>query len=64
VNGTSGGVGDDLNDPYVGAGVGIKVPYRSNIAFRAEANLGYGFDSEAARFGVNLGLSFFTRRAR
>jgi hypothetical protein len=59
-----GGEGDNLNDPYVGAGLGIKIPYRTNIAFRAEANLGYGFDSDAARVGLNLGLSFFTRRDR
>jgi opacity protein-like surface antigen len=55
---------DDVNDPYVGAGIGIKFPYRTNIAFRAEANIGYGFDTDAARLGLNLGLSFFTRRDR
>ena len=59
-----GGAGDDVNDPYVGAGLGIKFPYRTNIAFRAEANLGYGFDTDAARIGLSLGLSFFTRRDR
>ena len=57
-----GGEGDDVNDPYVGAGFGVKLPFRTNAAFRAEANLGYGFETEAARLGFNLGLSFFTRR--
>jgi opacity protein-like surface antigen len=62
---SDGGEGDDdVNDPYVGAGIGIKFPYRTNIAIRAEANIGYGFDTEAARLGLNLGLSFFTRRDR
>ena len=55
---------DNVNDPFVGAGIGVKIPYRTNIAFRAEANIGYGFDTDAARVGLNLGLSFFTRRDR
>jgi len=28
---------------------------------RFEANLGYGFDNEAMRIGLLIGLSFFTR---
>ena len=59
-----GGDTPNENEFFAGAGIGIKVPYRTNIAFRAEANLGYGFDNEAARVGLNLGLSFFTRRDR
>jgi hypothetical protein len=59
-----GGGGRNSNEFFAGAGVGVKVPYRSNIAIRAEANIGYGFDNEAARLGLNLGLSFFTRRAQ
>ena len=59
---TSGG--DSENEFFAGAGLGVKLPVRTNIAFRAEANLGYGFDNEAARLGLNLGLSFFTRRAQ
>jgi hypothetical protein len=52
------------NEVFAGFGVGVKIPYRTNIALRAEANLGYGFDNDAARLGLNLGLSFFTRRAQ
>jgi hypothetical protein len=59
-----GGGGRNDNEFFVGAGLGVKVPVRTNIALRAEANLGYGFDNEAARVGATLGLSFFTRRAR
>jgi hypothetical protein len=59
-----GGGGRNDNEGYGGAGIGIKIPYRTNIAFRAEANIGYGFNNEAARLGLNLGLSFFTRRDR
>ncbi len=59
-----GGGGRNDNEFFAGAGVGIKVPYRTNIALRAEANIGYGFDNEAARLGLSLGLSFFTRRDR
>lgn len=62
VEGQTGGASD--NEVFAGFGVGVKVPYRTNIAIRAEANLGYGFDNEAARLGLNLGLSFFTRRDR
>ena len=59
----TGGDTKDDNEFYAGAGLGVKIPYRTNIAVRAEANIGYGFDNEAARIGLNLGLSFFTRRA-
>jgi hypothetical protein len=59
-----GGGGRNDNEFFAGGGIGVKVPYRSNIAFRAEANIGYGFDNEAARLGLSLGLSFFTRRDR
>jgi hypothetical protein len=59
---TRGGGARNNNEFFAGAGLGVKVPYRTNIAVRAEANIGYGFDNEAARLGLNLGLSFFTRR--
>jgi hypothetical protein len=59
-----GGGGKNANEFFAGAGLGVKIPYRTNIAVRAEANVGYGFDNEAARIGLNLGLSFFTRRAQ
>ena len=63
--GTSiGGSSSNDNELFAGAGIGVKVPYRTNIAIRAEANIGYGFDNEAARLGLTLGLSFFTRRAQ
>lgn len=59
-----GGASKNDNEFSAGAGIGVKVPYRTNIAIRAEANIGYGFDNEAARLGLNLGLSFFTRRVQ
>jgi hypothetical protein len=59
-----GGASKNENEVFAGFGVGVKIPYRTNIAVRAEANLGYGFDNDAARLGLNLGLSFFTRRAQ
>jgi hypothetical protein len=59
-----GGDTKNENEVFAGFGLGVKIPYRTNIAVRAEANLGYGFDNDAARIGVNLGLSFFTRRAQ
>ena len=61
---TSGGdAEDDTSDNEVsfGAGLGIKVPWRESLAWRAEANLGYGVDNEALRLGALLGVSFFTR---
>ncbi len=60
VNGThSGGTSD--NEFVAGAGLGIKVPWRPDVAFRFEGNLGYGFSNNAARLGIFAGLSFFTR---
>ena len=55
--------GDDASDSEVsiGAGLGTKNPWRNNLAFRVEANLGYGFDNEALRLGALVGLSFFPR---
>lgn len=57
-----GGNTKNDNEGYMGAGLGLKVPFRTNIAFRFESNLGYGFSNRAARLGLNAGLSFFTRR--
>jgi hypothetical protein len=39
----------------------VKIPWRSGLAWRLEANTGYGFDNEAFRIGAFAGLSFFTR---
>ena len=61
----TGGEGDeDVSDNEVsaGAGLGIKIPWREALAWRMEANAGYGFDNEAFRLGLFLGLSFFARR--
>ncbi|MES2523973.1 MAG: hypothetical protein V4617_14800 [Gemmatimonadota bacterium] len=55
-----GGDGSN-NELSVGAGYGIKIPWRESVAFRLEANLGYGFDNEALRVGAFAGLSFFAR---
>ena len=55
--------GDDASDNEVsaGAGIGIKVPWRTDLAWRLEANLGYGFDNKAGRMGLLFGLSYFPR---
>ncbi len=59
--GESGASGGGSNNEFsAGAGLGIKVPWRPDIAFRFEGNLGYGFTNKAARLGVFAGLSFFT----
>lgn len=59
LTGTTAGDGD--SEVSLGAGLGIKVPWRESLAWRVEANLGYGFDNEAARLGALVGMSFFTR---
>lgn len=51
----------DNTEVSLGAGLGIKLPFRRDLAWRLEANVGYGFDQEAFRLGVNAGLSFFPR---
>lgn len=60
ITGFSGGDTDD-SEVSLGAGLGLKLPFRRDLAWRLEANLGYGFDNEAFRLGVNAGLSFFPR---
>jgi hypothetical protein len=52
---------DDENEVSAGAGLGIKIPWRTDLAWRLEANLGYGFDNKAGRLGALLGLSYFPR---
>jgi hypothetical protein len=61
VSGSSGGGSD--NEFSAGAGLGVKIPWRPDLAWRLEANAGYGFRNEAFRMGAFAGLSFFTRRA-
>jgi hypothetical protein len=60
VDGTSGG--GTTTEVSVGTGVGLKVPWRADLVFRFEADIGYGFRNDAARLGAFAGLSFFTRR--
>ena len=60
--GITGFTGDDSDSEFsAGAGFGIKIPWRPSVAWRLEANTGYGFDNEAFRLGLFAGLSFFTR---
>ena len=59
LQGVTGDVSD--NEVSAGAGLGIKVPYRSGLAFRFETNLGYGFDNQALRLGALAGISYFPR---
>src|SRR5688572_24726367 len=43
-----GVTGDEGDSEFsAGAGLGIKVPWRTQLAWRLEANAGYGFDNEA-----------------
>ena len=64
---TGGGSSDTNNDSSsdsefsVGTGLGIKIPWRNDLAWRLETNVGYGFDNQAFRLGLLAGLSFFSR---
>jgi hypothetical protein len=58
--GFSGGGSSD-NEFSAGGGLGIKVPWRTDLAWRLEANLAYGFDNKAGRLGLLAGLSYFPR---
>lgn len=60
LTGLTGGEVDD-NEFSAGVGLGTRVPWRRDLAIRLEANLGYGFDNDAARIGALVGLSFFPR---
>ncbi|MBW8770094.1 MAG: hypothetical protein JF589_10080 [Gemmatimonadetes bacterium] len=60
VQGASSG-GKDDSEFFMGAGLGVELPARQNIAWRLEANTGYGFDNKAFRLGLLAGLSFFTK---
>lgn len=60
LSGTHSG-GSTNNEFSAGGGLGIKVPWRPDVAFRFEGNLGYGFSNKAARLGLFAGLSFFSR---
>ena len=60
--GLTGYTGDEAdNEVSLGAGLGIKVPWRQALSWRLEANLGYGLDNEALRIGALAGVSFFSR---
>jgi len=61
IEGINGGADVDNNEFFAGGGLGVKIPFRPDVAFRFEGNLGYGFGNSAARFGAFAGLSFFTR---
>jgi hypothetical protein len=61
VQGFTGGDGD--SEVSAGAGLGVKIPWRAGLAWRLEANTGYGFDNKAWRLGAFAGISFFTRNA-
>jgi hypothetical protein len=60
VQGASSG-GNDDSEFFMGAGLGVELPARPNIAWRLEANTGYGFDNKAFRLGLLAGLSFFMK---
>ena len=60
LTGFSGG-GNSDNEFSLGAGLGVKVPWRTDLAWRLEGNLAYGFDNKAGRLGLLAGLSYFPR---
>jgi hypothetical protein len=60
ITGITGG-GDGDSEFSTGVGIGTRLGWKSDLAFRLEANLGYGFDNKAARIGLLAGLSFFPR---
>lgn len=59
VDGIAGG-GGSTGDFRAGAGLGIKIPWRDMIAWRLEANAGYGFHTTAFQLGALAGVSVFT----
>lgn len=59
ITGVTGDEGD--SEVSLGGGLGVKIPWRPALAWRLEANAGYGFDNEAFRIGAFAGLSFFPR---
>ena len=61
VTGFSGGSGSSDHEFSAGAGLGIKVPWRTDLAWRLEGNLAYGFSNKAGRLGLLAGLSYFPR---
>ena len=56
------GVTSGNSEFSIGGGLGLKVPWRPQLAWRLEGNVGYGFRDKAARLGALAGLSFFTHR--
>lgn len=60
LTGFSGG-GNSNNEVSIGAGLGVMVPWRTELSWRLEGNLGYGFTNKASRIGLLAGLSYFPR---
>jgi hypothetical protein len=60
LTGYSGG-GNSDNEFSAGVGLGVMVPWRTELAWRLEANLGRGFSNHATRLGLLAGLSYFPR---
>lgn len=58
---TGGDDGGSDSEALLGLGYGVKIPFRNALAWRLEANAGYGFDNEAFRIGALVGVSFFAR---
>lgn len=58
---SGGDDGGSENQFSVGAGYGIKIPLRTGLALRMEANAGYGFYNDAFRLGAFAGVSCFAR---
>jgi hypothetical protein len=61
ITGFSGGSGSSNHEVSAGAGLGVKVPWHADLAWRLEANLAYGFSNKAGRLGLLAGLSYFPR---
>ena len=60
LTGFSGG-GNSDNEFSIGGGLGVMVPWRTELSWRLEGNVGYGFSNKAGRLGLLAGLSYFPR---
>lgn len=61
LTGYSSGSGGSDHEVSLGGGLGVMVPWRTELSWRLEANLAYGFTNKAARLGLLAGLSYFPR---
>ncbi len=61
ISGTLRRVGGSYNAFSAGAGLGTKIPWRRDLAWRIEANARYNFEEDIPALGALVGLSIFPR---